>query len=112
MLLTLHEPIPSAVSSFINDLAQGKPSAYITIIAALAAIAAILALVLIFRKKAEKPSAVPAETIAVSETPAPAEDESPASDDSAIVAAIVAAISAHTGKAPTAFRVVSFKRRH
>ncbi len=35
----------------------------------------------------------------------------PASDDSAIVAAIVAAISAYTGKAPEGFRVVSFKKR-
>ena len=32
-------------------------------------------------------------------------------DDSAIVAAIVAAISAYTGKAPEGFRVVSFKKR-
>ena len=32
-------------------------------------------------------------------------------DDCAIVAAIVAAISAYTGKAPEGFRVVSFKKR-
>ena len=35
----------------------------------------------------------------------------PATDDAAIVAAIIAAISAHTGKAPEGFRVVSFKKR-
>ena len=35
----------------------------------------------------------------------------PAVDDGAIVAAIIAAISAHTGKAPEGFRVVSFKKR-
>ena len=43
--------------------------------------------------------------------PAPAEETAPAADDSAIVAAIVAAISAYTGKAPEGFRVVSFKKR-
>ena len=36
--------------------------------------------------------------------------EAPA-DDSAVVAAIVAAISVYTGKAPEGFRVVSFKKR-
>ena len=43
----------------------------------------------------EEPAAAPAAT----------------TDDSAIVAAIVAAISAYTGKAPEGFRVVSFKKR-
>ena len=35
----------------------------------------------------------------------------PVADDTAIVAAIIAAISAYTGKAPEGFRVVSFKKR-
>ena len=35
----------------------------------------------------------------------------PVSDDTAVVAAIIAAISAYTGKAPEGFRVVSFKKR-
>ena len=52
--------------------------------------------------------AAPAPVAAAEELPV----EEPAADDCAIVAAIVAAISAHTGKAPTSFRVVSFKRRH
>ena len=49
-----------------------------------------------------------ANSVPVAET-APA--AAPVSDDAAIVAAIVAAISAHTGMAPGAFRVVSFKKR-
>ncbi len=42
---------------------------------------------------------------------APAPVVAAAADDGAIVAAIVAAISAYTGKAPEGFRVVSFKKR-
>ena len=53
-------------------------------------------------KSAEQPAVVTEEEI-----PAAAE----AADDGAIVAAIIAAISAHTGKAPDGFRVVSFKKR-
>ncbi len=51
-------------------------------------------------KADEVPAAIP-ETVSAA----------PAADDSAIVAAIVAAISAYTGKAPEGFRVVSFKKR-
>ena len=60
-------------------------------------------------EKAEE-SAKPAEQpVAVAEEEIPAEAE--AADDGAIVAAIIAAISVHTGKAPDGFRVVSFKKR-
>ena len=52
-------------------------------------------------KPAEQPAAVKEEEI-------PAEA---VADDGAIVAAIIAAISAHTGQAPEGFRVVSFKKR-
>ena len=55
-------------------------------------------------KDTPKMEAAPAEEIAP-ETPAAA------ADDGAIIAAIIAAISAHTGKAPEGFRVVSFKKR-
>ena len=54
-------------------------------------------------KSAEQP-------VAVAEEEIPAEAEAVA-DDGAIVAAIIAAISVHTGKAPDGFRVVSFKKR-
>lgn len=61
-------------------------------------------------EKAEE-SAKPAEQpVAVAEEEIPAEAEAVA-DDGAIVAAIIAAISVHTGKAPDGFRVVSFKKR-
>ena len=53
-------------------------------------------------KDTPKTEAAPAEEIA---------PETPAADDGAIIAAIIAAISAHTGKAPEGFRVVSFKKR-
>ena len=53
---------------------------------------------------APKPEVAPA-----AEPVAPAAE--PAVDDGAIVAAIIVAISAHTGKAPEGFRVVSFKKR-
>ena len=60
-------------------------------------------------KKAEKVMqnvATKSEEPALVEAPAAAPE-----DDCAIVAAIVAAISAYTGKAPEGFRVVSFKKR-
>ena len=58
-------------------------------------------------KQEAQESAKPVEVI---EEPAPAPAPAPA-DDFAVVAAIIAAISAHTGKSPEAFRVVSFKKR-
>ena len=57
-------------------------------------------------RKAEEAPSAPAPALAEEFAPA-----TPATDDSAIVAAIVAAISAYTGKAPEGFRVVSFKKR-
>ena len=54
--------------------------------------------------KAEQP-------VAKATKPEPASVSEPVSDDAAIVAAIIAAISAHTGKSPEGFRVVSFKKR-
>ncbi len=113
MLLTLHEPIPSAVSSFFEALKTGGSTAVIGMVIVFAVLAIIFFAMVGLRKLLTQKKESPAETVAViPEAPAPAEEAAPASDDSAIVAAIVAAISAHTGKAPTAFRVVSFKRRH
>jgi sodium pump decarboxylase gamma subunit len=60
-------------------------------------------------KKARK-----AEEAAQAATPKTAETApvvAAAADDGAIIAAIIAAISVHTGKAPEGFRVVSFKKR-
>jgi sodium pump decarboxylase gamma subunit len=60
-------------------------------------------------KKARK-----AEEAAQAATPKTAETApvvAAVADDGAIIAAIIAAISVHTGKAPEGFRVVSFKKR-
>ncbi len=46
-------------------------------------------------------------------TPAPAPAPVPVeTDDTAVVAAIVAAISAYTGKPASGFKVVSFRKKH
>ena len=62
--------------------------------------------------KAKKAENAVQNVAAKTEEPAPvAEPAAAPEDDCAIVAAIVAAISAYTGKAPEGFRVVSFKKR-
>ncbi len=53
----------------------------------------------------------------VTEAPAPVvqtvtEAPAPVGDDPAVIAAIVAAISAYTEKPPVGFRVVSFRKKH
>ncbi len=111
----IHEPIASSASSFLEALKTGSTTAILGMIIVFAVLAVIFAALVIMRKvlnKKPKASAkeapAPAVVVPAEETPA----EEPVADDCAIVAAIVAAISAHTGKAPTSFRVVSFKRRH
>ena len=61
-------------------------------------------------RKAEKTDA-PQATENSDESMEPAVAPETPADDGAIIAAIIAAISAHTGKAPEGFRVVSFKKR-
>lgn len=62
--------------------------------------------------KAKKADKAVQNVAAKTEEPAPVAAPAAApEDDCAIVAAIVAAISAYTGKAPEGFRVVSFKKR-
>ncbi len=121
MFLAIHKPIPESVSLFIEALKSGSVVAIAGLAAALIALIVVIAAVLFVKKKsAHALEAVSEDTIAVipaaEETPAeetPLEEEpEPAADDTAVIAAIIAAISAHTGKAPTSFRVVSFKRRH
>ncbi|MBQ3490653.1 MAG: OadG family protein [Clostridia bacterium] len=62
-------------------------------------------------KKARKAEAAAQKSAVQAEEAAPAPVVEAPADDSEIVAAIVAAISAYTGKAPEGFRVVSFKKR-
>ncbi len=67
-----------------------------------------------FEKKDEKPTKV-TETVIVPDEPDPAPAlpiVQPETDDTAVVAAIVAAISAYTGKPTGGFRVVSFRKKH
>lgn len=60
--------------------------------------------------KAEKATQIPEEKKETSVVAAPVAAATVA-DDTATVAAIIAAISAYTGKGPEGFRVVSFKKR-
>ena len=112
----IHKPIASHASSFLEALKTGSTTAILGMVIVFAVLAVIFAALVIMRKALNrKPKASAAETIAPVVVSAPTPEEQPAeesTDDCAIVAAIVAAISAHTGKAPTSFRVVSFKRRH
>ena len=66
------------------------------------------------RRAAKAEKAVPA-PVAKTEAAAPVAPAEPtvdsSADDGAVIAAIMAAISAYTGKAPEGFRVVSFKKR-
>ena len=117
MFLSMHEPITKNVSKFIEALKTGSTSAILGMIIVFAILAVIFAALVIMRKVLTKKPASPAKAEENTPAPAPApvaEEESAAAetDDGAIVAAIMAAISAHTGKPVTAFRVVSFKRRH
>ena len=118
MFLSIHKPITENLSRFIGALKTGSTTALLGMIIVFAVLAVIFAALVIMRKAlAKKPETLPKaneNTPAPVSAPAPVEEEAPAAaetDDGAIVAAIMAAISAHTGKPLTSFRVVSFKRR-
>lgn len=69
----------------------------------------------IFGKLFDKKSAETAEAEMTYADPAPAPTApapTPQTDDAAVVAAIVAAISAYSGKPAGGFRVVSFRKKH
>ncbi len=111
----LHEPISRGVSSFLEALKTGSSTALIGMLIVFAVLAVIFAALVLMRKLlSKKPEEAPVPAEAIGVIPAAGEEpaaEEPASDDTAVIAAIIAAISAHTGKAPVEFRVVSFKRR-
>lgn len=110
--------LTSIMTGFIGALKTGTVTAVLGMCIVFAVLAIIYFALIIMRKvlnkkpKAKK-AAEPTPASAPAPAPAPVE-EAPAAetDDCAIVAAIMAAISAHTGKPITSFRVVSFKRRH
>ena len=121
MLLTGSPQITSE-SSLLDRLALGGSTLLLGMVLVFVVLAIIFAALQIMRsiftkdankskksKKAEEIAKAPQPTVVEkAEEPAPAET---AADEGAIVAAIIAAISAHTGKAPEGFRVVSFKKR-
>lgn len=99
------------LSEKLNQILTTGIGGYILVFAVLALIWFILALFgKLFDKKpkinkVESVSAPKPEPI--SPVPAPTEQ-----DDKAVVAAIVAAISAYEGKPTSAFKVVSFRKKH
>lgn len=109
--------LTSNMSGFIDALKTGSLTAVLGMCIVFVVLAIIYFALIIMRKvlnKKPKAKKTAEPTPAPVSAPAPAE-EAPAAeetDDCAIVAAIMAAISAHTGKPITSFRVVSFKRRH
>ncbi len=116
----INEPIASLASKLIEALKTGSLTAILGMVIVFAVLAVIFAALVIMRKiiskksapapKADAAKSAPAPTAVEQEAPA-AQDETAGEDDGAIVAAIIAAICAHTGKSANGFRVVSFKRR-
>ena len=104
--LTFSEKIEAILTTGIGG--------YLLVFAVLALIWFILAIFgKAFDKKDKKPEEAP-KAAAVTPAPIP-EPVAPApteQDDTAIVAAIVAAISAYTGKPAGGFKVVSFRKKH
>ena len=108
--------LTSIMTGFLGALKTGTVTAVLGMCIVFAVLAIIYFALIIMRKALnKKPKAKKAAEPTPAPVPAPAPaEEAPAAetDDCAIVAAIMAAISAHTGKPITSFRVVSFKRRH
>lgn len=100
--LTLSEKLKSILTTGVGG--------YILVFSVLALIWFILAILgKFFDRKANKVTLQVTPPV----TPAPApETVASVSDDGEIVAAIVAAISAYSGKPASGFRVVSFRKKH
>ena len=110
-------PQITADSSFMDRLVLGGSTLLLGMVLVFAVLGIIFIALQIMRafftkkntKKAIKAEAAPIAAAKAEEAaPAPV---APVTDEAAIVAAIIAAISAHTGTAPEGFRVVSFKKR-
>ena len=101
------------LSEKLNSILTTGVGGYLLVFAVLALIWFILAIFgKAFEKKTENPEAkTEPEIIPIEPEPAPAPIV-PATDDAAVVAAIVAAISAYTGTSPSGFKVVSFRKKH
>ena len=102
--LTLSEKLESILTTGVGG--------YLLVFVVLALIWFILAIFgKMFDKKEKKPEEK-SDAVIIPADPAPAPIAPAESDDTAVVAAIVAAISAYTGKPAGGFKVVSFRKKH
>ncbi len=113
MFLSIEEPVITENSSIFDRMGLGASTLLIGMLVVFAMLGIIFIALQIMRAvfKRNAIKAKKARNAEAAEAPVPVPAPAPASDDSAVVAAIIAAISAHTGKAPDTFRVVSFKKR-
>ncbi len=103
------------LSEKLNQILTTGVGGYLLVFVVLALIWFILALFgKFFDKTPKEEKTVKTETVKTESAPAPVTaNTAPAEqDDAAVVAAIVAAISAYSGKPAGGFRVVSFRKKH
>ena len=121
-MMFLTATAPESASRFDLFLGTGLPTLLIGMLVVFAILGIIFIALTVMRaifkrnaikaKQARKAEIAEVKTETKAEAAsAPAEETAPAADDTAVIAAIIAAISAYTGKAPEGFRVVSFKKR-
>ena len=99
-----------SLSEKLNSILTTGVGGYLLVFVVLALIWFILAIFGKAFEKKEKPEKE--EAPAPKPAPVAPAPAAPVADDTAVVAAIVAAISAYTGKPAGGFRVVSFRKKH
>ena len=118
----INEPVASLLPKLFDALKTGSVTAILGMVIVFAVLTTIFVALVVMRKILGKKSApiekAPAAPktddapAAVEQAPVEEAEAEPETDDGAVIAAIIAAISAYTGKSANGFRVVSFKRRH
>ena len=99
-----HQTLSEKLTSILTTGIGG----YLLVFSILALIWFLLAMIgKFFDRKQEKKTVIEVVPTPVTET-----QPEPETDDAAVVAAIVAAISAYTGKEASGFKVVSFRKKH
>lgn len=101
-----------SLSEKLNSILTTGVGGYLLVFVVLALIWFILAIFGKAFEKKEKPEKEEAPAPAPTPAPVAPAPAAPVADDTAVVAAIVAAISAYTGKPAGGFRVVSFRKKH
>ena len=101
-----------SLSEKLNSILTTGVGGYLLVFVVLALIWFILAIFGKAFEKKEKPEKDEAPAPAPTPAPVAPAPAAPVADDTAVVAAIVAAISAYTGKPAGGFRVVSFRKKH